>query len=128
MRNLINRCNFQTILVKFPKCCDLLQNACTSGFGLFGIKTFTQSSPEEYCRWVNKYERAPPAASFKCSGNVHQLQSVTCVMFRQNSTLLTQQLPFRGPTCSAPPTPGTACPRFQVSAPWKEVASTNTRK
>ena len=77
MRNLINRWNFQTILVKFPKYCDLLQYACTSGFDLFGIKTFTPSS-EEYCGWVNKYERAPLAASFKCSGNVHKLQSVTC--------------------------------------------------
>ena len=34
--------------------------------------------------------------------------------------LLTQQLPFQGQTCSAPPIPGTACPKFQASAPWQE--------
>ena len=134
MRNLINRwnflqswSNFQNVTIFYRMLVHVVPVYSALKHSHQVHQTLVQRSIVDG-GWVNKYERAPLAASFKCSGNVHKLQSVKCVMFRQNSTRLTQQLPFRGPTCSAPPTPGTACPRFRASAPWKEVASTNSRK
>ena len=130
MRNLINRWNFLQSWSNFQNVTIFYRMLVHVDSVYSGLKHSHQVHQRSIVDggWVNKYERAPLAASFKCSGNVHKLQSVKCVMFRQNSTRLTQQLPFRGPTCSAPPTPGTACPRFRASAPWKEVASTNSRK
>ena len=87
MRNLINRWNFLQSWSNFQNVTIFYRMLVHVDSVYSGLKHSHQVHQRSIVDggWVNKYERAPLAASFKCSGNVHKLQSVTCVMFRQNS-------------------------------------------